>query len=109
MLTIQEVGTEIMQGTPRSFYVMTGSEYGIKRMYIQYLKDHYKNYKEADTVDSVLTTMSTKHFVPLVPTVYVVRYDESFIASLSDKTASRIKNTNIVGTEQKRTPIINIP
>lgn len=98
MLTIQEVGTEIMQGTPRSFYVMTGSEYGIKRMYIQYLKDHYKNYKEADTVDSVLTTMSTKHFVPLTPTVYVVRYDESFIAALSDKTASRIKNTNIVGT-----------
>lgn len=98
MLTIQEVGTEIMKGTPRSFYVMTGSEYGIKRMYIQYLKDHYKNYKEADTVESVLTTMSTKHFVPLPPTVYVVRYDEAFLASLNDKTASRIKNTNIIGT-----------
>ena len=98
MLTIQEVGTEIMKGNPRSFYVMTGSEYGIKRMYIQYLVDHYKNYKEADTVDSVLSTMSTKHFVPLPPTVYVVRYDESFIASLNDKTASRIKNTNIIGT-----------
>lgn len=98
MLTIQEVGTEIMQGTPRSFYVMTGSEYGIKRMYIQYLREHYHNYKEADTVDSVLTTMSTKHFVPLQPTVYVVRYDDSFIASMNDKTASRIQNTNIIGT-----------
>lgn len=88
-----------MRGTPRSFYVMTGSEYGIKRMYIQYLKDHYNgNYKEADSVESVLTTMSTKHFVPLQPAVYVVRYDESFIASLNEKTSSRIKNINIVGT-----------
>lgn len=98
MLTIQEVGTEIMKGNPRSFYVMTGSEYGIKRMYIKYLQDHYKNYKEADTVESVLQTMTTKHFVPLQPTVYVVRYDDSFIAALNDKTASRIKNTNIIGT-----------
>lgn len=98
MLTIQEVGTEIMKGHPRNFYVMTGSEYGIKRMYIQYLKDHYKNYKEVDTVESVLNTMSTKHFVPLQPTVYVVRYDESFITSLNDKTSSRIRHVNIIGT-----------
>jgi len=98
MLTIQEVGTEIMKGTPRSFYVMTGSEYGIKRMYIQYLKDRYKNYKEADSVESVLSTMTTKHFVPLQPTVYVVRYDEDFIATMNEKTASRIKSINIIGT-----------
>lgn len=98
MLTIQEVGTEIMKCHPRNFYVMTGSEYGIKRMYIQYLKDHYKNYKEVDTVESVLNTMSTKHFVPLQPTVYVVRYDESFITSLNDKTSSRIRHVNIIGT-----------
>lgn len=99
MLTIQEVGTEIMKGTPRNFYVMTGSEYGIKRMYIQYLKDHYKGkYKEADTVESVLSTMSTKHFVPLEPTVYVVRYDESFLSTLNDKTSSRLRGINIIGT-----------
>lgn len=99
MLTIQEVGTEIMKGHPRSFYVMTGSEYGVKRMYIQYLKDHYKgNYKEADSVESVLTTMSTKHFVPLVPTVYIVRYDDTFVATINDKTSSRIRNINIIGT-----------
>ena len=98
MLSIQEVGTEIMKGTPRSFYVMTGNEYGIKRMYIQYLKNHYKNYKESESVESILTTMSTKHFVPLQPTVYVVRYDEAFIASLTDKTSSRIRNINIIGT-----------
>lgn len=98
MLTIQEVGTEIMQGHPRPFYVMTGSEYGIKRMYIKYLQDHYKNYKEADSVESILTTMSTKHFVPLQPTVYVVRYDEVFLNALTDKTSARIRNTNIIGT-----------
>ena len=98
MLTIQEVGTEIMQGNPRNFYVMTGSEYGIKRMYIQYLINHYKNYKEADSVESVLTTMSTKHFVPLQPTVYVVRYDDAFITSLNDKTSARIQSIKIIGT-----------
>lgn len=98
MLTIQEVGTEIMQGTPRSFYVMTGGEYGIKRMYIQYLKNRYKQYKEADSVESVFSIMTTKHFVPLEPTVYVVRYDESFINSLNEKSASRIKSINIIGT-----------
>lgn len=98
MLSIQEVGTEIMTQHPRSFYVMTGSEYGVKRMYIQYLKNYYKNYKESDTVESVLSTMSTKHFVPLQPTVYVVRYDEDFIASVNEKTASRIRSINIVGT-----------
>lgn len=98
MLTIQQVGTEIMGGNPRHFYVMTGSEYGVKRMYIRYLKDHYNNYKESDTVESILSTMTTKHFVPLQPAVYVVRYDEEFISTLNDKTSSRIKNVNIIGT-----------
>ena len=98
MLTIQEVGTEIMKGTPRNFYVMTGNEYGIKRMYIKYLRDHYGNYKEADSVEGLLSTMSTKHFVPLQPTVYVIRYDDAFVATLNDKTSSRIRNTNIIGT-----------
>ena len=98
MRSIQEVGTEIIKNNPRTFYVMTGSEYGVKRMYIQYLIDYYKNYKESDSVESVLTTMTTKHFVPLQPTVYVVRYDEDFIATLNDITASRIKNINIIGT-----------
>ena len=98
MLTIQEVGTEIMKGHPRSFYIMTGSEYGIKKMYIKYLQEYYHSYKEADSVESILSTMNTKHFVPLQPTVYVVRYDESFINSLNDKTSSKIRNTNIIGT-----------
>ena len=60
MLTIQQVGTEIMSGNPKHFYVMTGSEYGVKQMYIQYLKDHYNEYKESDTVESILSTMTTK-------------------------------------------------
>ena len=98
MLTIQQVGTEIMSGNPKHFYVMTGSEYGVKQMYIQYLKDHYNEYKESDTVESILSTMTTKHFVPLQPAVYVVRYDEEFLSTLNDKSASRIKNINIIGT-----------
>lgn len=98
MLSVQELGTQILGGTPGKFYVLGGTEYGIKEKYISILKDHYGNKIEAPTVQELLNMMSKKHIIPLTPAVYVVRYDETFVSGLSDATAGKIKNTNIVGT-----------
>lgn len=98
MLTIQDVGTEILERRPRKFYIFGGSEYGIKRKYISILIDHYKNFKECQSVDDVLASMSTKHFIPLEPTLYIVRYDENFVSSASETTSDIIESANIIGT-----------
>ena len=45
MRTIQEVGTEILTGTPAKMYVMIGQEYGIKMKYIKILANHYNTEK----------------------------------------------------------------
>lgn len=98
MRTIQEVGTEILTKQPKSFYVMVGTEYGIKMKYINFLKDMYGCIKEVPDVESVLSIMNKKHIVPLTPCVYVARYDETFISSLNEAVKKRIQTTNIIGT-----------
>lgn len=98
MLSIQEVGTEILTNNPKNFYIFIGSEYGIKDRYLDILKSHYGEFIESETVSNVLNLMRTKRIIPLKPTLYIVRYDESFISSLSESTSKEISNTNIVGT-----------
>ena len=98
MLSIQDVGKQILSHTPLSFYVMVGTEYGIKEKYIQILREHYGEIVESASVNDLINMMRTKHIIPLIPKLYVVRYDEAFVASLSDSTQSTIESTNIVGT-----------
>lgn len=99
MRSIQEVGKEVLEGNPKSFYIFAGPEYGIKVRYIQLLCKHYNsNYECYDKVSDVLDMMSVKHLVPLQPKVYVVRYDESFLSTLSQNTEHKIKSYNIIGT-----------
>lgn len=98
VLTIQEVGTEILNNTPRGFYIFSGSEYGIKKKYIETLTQYYGTCKESYSINQLLNMMNTKHLVPLTPAVYVVRYDEEFLSSLTDKTAKHIASTKIIGT-----------
>lgn len=98
MLTVQEVGTEILGEHPRKFYVFVGTEYGIKQKYIRKLRDLYGEQKEAQSVDEVLSFMSTKHLIKPDPACYVVRYDDDFVSSLDNKTADKIKHTKIIGT-----------
>ena len=99
MITIQDVGTQILNKQPKNFYIFGGSEYGIKMKYISILKDYYKgNIEERETVSEVINLMRTKHFIPLVPTIYIVRYDDTFISSLSDTTVKLISSTKIIGT-----------
>ena len=98
MLTIQDVGTEILGNKPRNFYVFGGTEYGIKKKYLSILKDHYGKFEEYQSVDAVLSIMSVNHLIPLEPTLYIVRYDESFVSDISDVLSKQIASANIVGT-----------
>lgn len=98
MRTIQDVGLEILNKTPQSFYVFCGEEYGIKDKYINILRSCYSDYHEVSSVRGIIDTMRTKHFVPLVPALYVVRYDEDFVANVDSTTAKKIASTKIVGT-----------
>lgn len=97
-MNIQQAGKEILEQHPGKFYIFGGPEYGIKDKYIQILKSTYSDYKEVDRVKSVLDLMNVRHLVPLQPALYVVRYDSSFIASLTAATKQMISSTNIIGT-----------
>lgn len=97
MLTIQDVGIEIMEGRPRSFYVFGGSEFGVKCRYIDMIRKLYPEYHEVGSVASIINLGSTKRIFPLQPATYVIRYDEDFIASLSDKTQATINSLNVPG------------
>lgn len=98
MATIQEVGRAILSNTPDKLYVFGGEEYGLKQQYLNRLKAFYGDQSEAETVEGVLQLFRGRRLVPLMPTLYVIRYDDKFIASLSDKTAAMVEQLNIVGT-----------
>jgi hypothetical protein len=98
MLSIQDVGTQIISHNPGKFYVMCGTEYGIKDRYLSMIEDVYGSRVEASDVASILKLMRSRHIIPLQPALYVIRYDKEFISSLSSNTMSDISNTNIVGT-----------
>ena len=70
MLTIQDVGTEVLGNNPRNFYIFGGTEYGIKCKYISFMRNHYGNYAECQTVAEVIKLMTTHHFIPIEPTLY---------------------------------------
>lgn len=99
MRSIQDVGTEILNNHPAKFYIMVGTEYGIKCKYLSQLKSFYDDRQvEVSCVSDVFNIMKKRHILPLQPTLYVVRYDEDFIHSLNDKISSKISKLNIVGT-----------
>lgn len=99
MRTIQEVGSEILNNQPKSFYVFGGSEYGIKKKYLSMLKNHYEGRAvEINSMTEMVSMMSTKHIIPLQPSLYICRYDEAFINMLTEVVAAKIKALKIVGT-----------
>lgn len=99
MRPIQDVGSEILTNNPRPFYIFGGTEYGIKCRYLSILQAYYHNeYVEINSVSDIINTMSTKHIIPLKPTLYVCRYDESFVSALNESLASKIKSLKIIGT-----------
>lgn len=98
MLSIQQLGLEILNHTPRNFYVLGGSEYGIKARYIDELTKYYKQKIECNTVSEIIATSKIKQLIPLGPALYVVRYDEEFGSNISADLAKQITNLKISGT-----------
>lgn len=98
MLSIQQLGLEILNHTPRKFYVFGGSEYGIKARYIDELAKYYGQKIECNTVSEIIATSKIKQIIPLGPALYVVRYDEEFGSNISADLAKQINNLNISGT-----------
>lgn len=98
MITLQEAGTQILGGNPGKFYVLLGEEYGVKMKYIDAMHQKYGESVEAASVQELLSMFKSRHLVPLKPKLYIVRYDETFVASLSEAVAKQIKSANIVGT-----------
>lgn len=91
MISIQDVGTEIFEGRPRPLYIFLGDEYGIKVKYIKLLQNKL-NYevKSVDKVADLIKFLSTKHLIPLQPTIYLVRYDEEFVSKADAPTAEQL-------------------
>lgn len=99
MRTIQDVGLEIFNHTPAKFYAFLGPEYGIKCRYLDMIAETYKgNVVEADSVQSVISMMKTKHIVPLQPALYIVRYDEAYLSSLDNASLMKLKDIKMIGT-----------
>lgn len=98
MLTIQDLGMQILNHTPQKFYIFGGTEYGIKMRYLEEIEKHYGEAEEHTSVADLLNLMSTRHIIPLSPKLYVVRYDEVFQSQISEKLANKIKHCNILGT-----------
>ena len=98
MRSIQDVALEILGNTPSKFYVFLGPEYGLKRNYIDKLKTYYDEFEEVDSMASVIKLMRTKRILPLSKKLYIVRYDEAFVSTLSQSTQSDIDDLNIIGT-----------
>lgn len=99
MLTIQQVGNEILGNTPQKFYVFLGTEYGVKCKYLDKLEEYYGNRRvECESVEDVLAMMNTRHLIPLLPSLYVVRYDDKFASDLSASSYSKIQSAKIIGS-----------
>lgn len=91
MISIQDVGTEIFEGRPRPLYIFLGDEYGIKVKYIKLLQNKL-NYavQSVDKVADLVKFLSTKHLIPLQPTIYLVRYDEEFVSKVDASMAEQL-------------------
>ena len=98
MISIQDLGLSIMSDTPKSLYIVGGQEYGIKDKYIDRLTKFYGRREEYPSVEAIIDFASVKHLVPVQPALYVVRYDESFVTSISVALVQKINKMKLAGT-----------
>lgn len=98
MISLQEAGTQILGGSPGKFYILLGEEFGVKTKYIEAMTATYGEAVEAASVTEVLSLFKTKHLIPIKPKLYIVRYDDAFVTSLTESVAKQVKSAKIVGT-----------
>lgn len=98
MISIQDLGLQILDNHPEKFYIFAGKEYGIKVSYLDKLKEFYGESENYNKFSDIFNLMNSKHLIPLKPKLYIIRYDDSFISSLDKSTEEMIKSINIVGT-----------
>ena len=98
MITIQEFGLSVMSENPLPIYIVGGDEYGIKDKYMEILRKHFGNQEEHSSVSSLTDMLSVKHIVPLKPSLYVVRYDETFVSAINAQLAQKIKSLKFNGS-----------
>lgn len=96
MLSIQD-GIKEIYSNPKKFYFFTGPEYGVKCLYIDYLKTKYNfNIEEYESTIDLLNVLNKKSLIPRNNILYIVRYDKSFISQISNY-SDKLKSSNIEG------------
>lgn len=98
MLSIQDLGLSIMGDSPKSLYILGGSEYGVKDRYIDILCSKIGPQIQYPDFLSVLDLMTGFRIIPLEPQVYIIRYDKSFFPKLAQGLVDRVNSLKIVGT-----------
>ena len=98
MISLQEAGTQILGGSPGKFYILLGEEFGVKTKYIEAMTATYGEAVEAASVTEVLSLFKTKHLIPIKPKLYIVRYDDAFVTSLTEAVDKQVKSAKIIGT-----------
>lgn len=95
MLSIQAGAREIF-GNPKSFYFFTGPDYGVKLQYLQALEEKYGNKFEYEDFKTLYSSLRKKSLIPRVPTLYIVRYDNTFLSQNINLSSLKVPGT-IVG------------
>lgn len=97
MLTIQELGLSIMSDSPKNFYILGGTEFGIKEKYIDILASKIGTKIEHSNLLELLPSMEKKQMIPVPPSLYVIRYDKTFLSKLNTELVQRIHKCKING------------
>lgn len=98
MRKLLDVGMEILGKHPSKMYVFLGTEYGIKMRYASIVSSCFENRCiEYDSFSSLEAFLSTKHIVPVKPSLFIVRYDEKFASSLDESASRRIEKLKVPG------------
>lgn len=87
-----------MGDSPLPFYAIGGSEYGIKERYIDTLTNFYGKKEEYPSVSDLIDFLTVKHLIAVPPALYVVRYDEAFVSTLSASIVQKILSIKSKGT-----------